>query len=87
MNFESKPLQVFVKELISNNPCKQNFNTEITFPFTWGYLKVVTQITTTVLAADCILYGAVEATNENKEFGLINYWCFAGSGQGDRWFK
>ncbi|WP_426478196.1 hypothetical protein ACP3T3_01620 [Chryseobacterium sp. CBSDS_008] len=64
----------------------QNFPKTVTFPFSERYKTLVTQIKTTEISSEAILYNAVEAFNENKEFDLQEYWCFAGNGQGDRWF-
>lgn len=64
----------------------QNFSKTISFPFSERYRNLVTQISTAEISSETILYNSVEAVNENKEFDLTDYWCFAGNGQGDRWF-
>ncbi|WP_223599119.1 hypothetical protein [Chryseobacterium sp. GVT01B] len=64
----------------------QNFSKTILFPFSERYRNWVTQIPTAEISSETILYNSVEAVNENKEFELTDYWCFAGNGQGDRWF-
>lgn len=64
----------------------QNFPKIVDFPFPVRYKKLVTSLRTTEIASEAVLYNAAEAVNENKEFALPDYWCFAGNGQGDRWF-
>lgn len=64
----------------------QNFSKTILFPFSERYRNWVTQIPTSEISSETILYNSVEAVNENKEFEFTDYWCFAGNGQGDRWF-
>jgi hypothetical protein len=64
----------------------QNFSKKISFPFSERYRNWVTQIPTAEISSETILYNLAEAVNENKEFDLTDYWCFAGNGQGDRWF-
>lgn len=64
----------------------QNFPKSIVFPFPEPYKKLVTLIKTTEISSETILYNAVEAFNNNKEFVLPDHWCFAGNGQGDLWF-
>ncbi|MDR6923706.1 MULTISPECIES: hypothetical protein [Chryseobacterium] len=64
----------------------QNFPKTITFPFSEQYKNLVTPIRTIEIASETILYNAVEAVSENKESEWKDYWCFAGNGQGDRWF-
>ena len=64
----------------------QNFSKTILFPFSERYRNWVTQIPTAEISSETVLYNSVEAVNENKEFALTDYWCFAGNGQGDRWF-
>ncbi|MCA5005246.1 SMI1/KNR4 family protein [Sphingobacterium bovistauri] len=57
----------------------------VDFPFSDHYKNLVTQIKTTEISADCVLYNSVEAVNESKEFVSQEYWCFGGDGQGNRW--
>lgn len=73
-------------EVLKGKVNTQNFPKTIDFPFPERYKKLVTLIKTKEMASEAILYNAVEAVNENKEFVLPDYWCFAGNGQGDRWF-
>ncbi|RAI97709.1 hypothetical protein LX64_05013 [Chitinophaga skermanii] len=61
------------------------------------YEEIVTQIKTTTISAECVLWDSVKAVNENKAYadaayweeGLLpsasTYWFFAENGQGDRW--
>lgn len=72
--------------ILSEKRTLQNFSKTISFPFPEYYKNMVTKIKTTEISSETILYGSVEASNENKEFELVDYWCFAGNGQGDRWF-
>lgn len=73
-------------EILREKENIRNFPKTIDFPFPEHYKKLVTLIKTKEIASEAILYNAVEAVNENKEFVLPDYWCFAGNGQGDRWF-
>ncbi|MDR2234999.1 MAG: hypothetical protein LBE92_02650 [Chryseobacterium sp.] len=72
-------------EILKEKRGSQNFPKTTEFPFSESYKNLVTAIKTTEIASDAILYNAVEAVNENKESGFAGYWCFAGTGQGDRW--
>lgn len=63
----------------------QNFPTTLDFSLPENYKNIVTRIKTIEISADCILYNSVEAVNESNEFESDDYWCFAGTGQGDRW--
>lgn len=73
-------------EILKEKSAVQNFPKVIDFPFSENYKRLVTQIKTTEISSETILYNSVDAVNENKEFNLPEYWCFAGNGQGDRWF-
>ncbi|WP_330745947.1 hypothetical protein [Chryseobacterium sp. CP-77] len=73
-------------EILKEKSAVQNFPKVIAFPFSENYKRLVTQIKTTEISSETILYNSVDAVNENKEFNLPEYWCFAGNGQGDRWF-
>lgn len=64
---------------------KQNFPSGISFPFSALYQDLVTTIPTVTLSSEAILYGSVEATQENKDSEHPAYWIFAANGQGDRW--
>ncbi|MDR2221495.1 MAG: SMI1/KNR4 family protein [Flavobacteriaceae bacterium] len=64
---------------------QHNFPKALDFPFPDLYRKWVTQIKTVEITADFILFNAVAAVNENKDFDFKEYWIFAGTGQGDCW--
>ena len=85
MNFHINTAQKIEKELLENKVTTQNFPKIIDFPFPESYRNLVTQIKTTELSSDCILYNSVEAINETNEFDADTYWCFGGDGQGNRW--
>lgn len=73
-------------EILKEKGTVQNFPKAIVFPFSESYKTLVTRIKTTEISSETILYNSMDAVNENKEFNLPDYWCFAGNGQGDRWF-
>lgn len=79
-------LTAIENEILKEKSAVQNFPKVIAFHFSENYKRLVTQIKTTEISSETILYNSVEAVNENKEFNLPEYWCFAGNGQGDRWF-
>ncbi|MBP2616311.1 SMI1/KNR4 family protein [Chryseobacterium jejuense] len=86
ISFKILPIEEIQVEVLKEKGNIQNFPKNIDFPFPERYKKLVTLIKTTEISSEAILYNAVEAENENKEFILPDYWCFAGNGQGDRWF-
>lgn len=86
ISFTILSLEEIEAEVLQKKGNMQNFPKTIDFPFPGRYKKLATLIKTTEMASEAILYNAVEAVNENKEFVLPDYWCFAGNGQGDRWF-
>lgn len=86
ISFRILSIEEIEAEVLKGKINIQNFPKTIDFPFPEQYKKLVTLIKTTEIASEAILYNAVEAGNENKEFVLKDYWCFAGNGQGDRWF-
>ncbi|WP_120230757.1 hypothetical protein [Chryseobacterium sp. AG363] len=79
-------LTAIENEILKEKSAVQNFPKVIDFPFSENYKTLVTQIKTSEISSETILYNSVDAVNENKEFNLPEYWCFAGNGQGDRWF-
>ncbi len=85
MNFHINTAQKIEKELLENKVSTRNFPKVIDFPFPESYRNLATQIKTTELSSDCILYNSVEAINETNEFDSDTYWCFGGDGQGNRW--
>jgi len=85
-SFTLLSLDAIESEILQEKRTVQNFSKTIPFPFSDSYKTLVTQIKTTEISSETILYNSVEAVNENKEFDLPDYWCFAGNGQGDRWF-
>lgn len=86
MSFKIRSIEEIEAEILREKGNVQNFPKMIDFPFPEHYKKLVTLIKTTEIASEAILYNAVEAVSENQEFVLSDYWCFAGNGQGDRWF-
>lgn len=86
ISFTILPIEEIEFELLKKQGNLQNFPKTVDFVFPELYKKLVTLIKTTEIASEAILYNTVEAVNENKEFVLKDYWCFAGNGQGDRWF-
>lgn len=85
MQLKLNKYQDIENELLKAKTAVQNFPTTLDFPFPENYKNIVTQIKTAEISADCILYNSVEAVNETNEFESDDYWCFAGTGQGDRW--
>lgn len=79
-------LEEISSKILKEKTPLQNFPKTMTFPFSERYKNWVTQMNTTEISSETILYSSVDAVNENKEFVLPNYWCFASNGQGDRWF-
>ncbi|BAP31113.1 uncharacterized protein CHSO_2076 [Chryseobacterium sp. StRB126] len=86
ISFKILPIEEIELEVLKEKGNLQNFPKTVDFPFPERYKKLVSLIKTTEIASEAILYNVVEAVNENKEFVLPDYWCFAGNGQGDRWF-
>lgn len=84
--FKILPIEAIEKQVLKDQSREQNFPATVDFPFPGRYKKLVTSIKTIELASEAILYNSVEAVNENKESEMPDYWCFAGNGQGDRWF-
>ncbi|MEN7551976.1 hypothetical protein AAG747_28940 [Rapidithrix thailandica] len=85
------------KLLTKHNP-RINFPKQITFNFPDNYKNIVTNIKTTEISAECILYNSVESINVTKEFSdsdywnkdfkikeIKDYWFFGANGQGDLW--
>lgn len=86
ISFRIPTIQEIETAILKEEKTLQNFPKTVDFPFSEQYKKIVTQIKTIEISSEAILYNAVDAVNENKEFVLKDYWCFAGNGQGDRWF-
>lgn len=86
ISFKILPIEEIQAEVLKEKRNVHNFPKTTDFPFPEHYEKLVTLIKTTEISSEAILFNAVEAVNENKEFVLLDYWCFAGNGQGDRWF-
>ncbi|MDN3693767.1 SMI1/KNR4 family protein [Chryseobacterium tructae] len=84
--FKIVPIEEIELEILKEKENLQNFPEIVDFPFPEYYKKLVTLIKTTEISTETILYNAVEAFNNNKEFVLPDHWCFAGNGQGDQWF-
>ncbi|AZA76151.1 hypothetical protein EG347_00705 [Chryseobacterium sp. G0186] len=86
ISFKILTIEEIETTILKEKKTLQNFPKTVDFPFSEQYKKIVTQIKTVEISSEAILYNAVDAVNENKEFVLKEYWCFAGNGQGDRWF-
>lgn len=84
--FKILTIEDIESEILTGKRAVKNFPKTIAFPFSEQYVKLVTQIKTVEISSEAILYSSIEAITENKEFELPHYWCFAGNGQGDRWF-
>ena len=85
MEFVIKKDNTIDKEITNQKVSIQNFPKSIDFPFPERYQSMVTQIKTIEISGDSILYNSIEAVNESKEFSNEDLWCFAGTGNGDRW--
>lgn len=72
-------------EILKAKKGRQNFPRTLEFPFSERYKNIVTQIKSTEISSETIIYDSVEAANENKDFHWPDHWCFAENGQGDRW--
>ncbi|WP_160138692.1 SMI1/KNR4 family protein [Chryseobacterium sp. c4a] len=83
--FKIVPIEEIKLEILKEEGNVQNFPKTVDFPFPECYKKLVTLIKTTEISTETILYSAVEAFNNNKEFVSTDHWCFAGNGQGDHW--
>lgn len=86
LSFKILTIEEMETEVLKEKKALQNFPKTTDFPFSELYRKLATQIKTMEIASEAILYNSGDAFNENKEFVLKEYWCFAGNGQGDRWF-
>lgn len=86
ISFRILSIEAIELEFLKEKGTLQNFPKTVDFAFPERYKKLVTLIKTTEISSETILYNTVEAVNENKDFSLKDYWCFAGNGQGDRWF-
>lgn len=96
--FDLIEIETLKNTLLENRKSRINFPKKIGFPFPEIYKNLVTQIRTTEISAECILFGSVESTNQSNEFHKIdywskgfetekikNYWFFGANGQGDLW--
>ncbi len=91
-------IEVIKNELLAAHNVTINFPKKITFEFPESYKKIVSNIKTTEISAECILFNSVKSVNESKEFADIDYWSkefeidqikdywfFGANGQGDLW--
>ncbi|MGL6125861.1 hypothetical protein [Chryseobacterium artocarpi] len=85
-SFKIVSIEAIEAEILKEKKNVQNFPKTFSFPFSEQYKKLITSIKTIEISSETILYNSVEAVNENKEFKTPDHWCFAGNGQGDRWF-
>jgi len=85
-------------DLLSNRQTVRNFPKSLRFPFDNLYLDIVTQIKTTEISSECVLFDSVQSVNETKEFSdpdywtenyakeeIDKFWIFGQNGQGDLW--
>lgn len=86
ISFKIASIEAIEAEILKAKKNVQNFPKTVSFPFSEQYKKLITSIKTIEISSETILYNSIEAVNENKEFKTLDYWCFAGNGQGDRWF-
>lgn len=86
ISFKIASIEAIEAEILKAKKNIQNFPKTVSFPFSEQYKKLITSIKTIEISSETILYNSIEAGNENKEFKTPDYWCFAGNGQGDRWF-
>ncbi|REC47483.1 hypothetical protein DRF67_10595 [Chryseobacterium pennipullorum] len=80
------PVETIEASILKEIKTFRNFPVTVDFPCPEKYKKLVASIQTMEISSETFLYSVAEAVNENKEFQLKEYWCFAGNGQGDRWF-
>ncbi|MEW7281353.1 hypothetical protein ABW636_22425 [Aquimarina sp. 2201CG1-2-11] len=93
-----KKIETIKSELILTNNSTISFPKKITFKFPEIYKILVTNIKTTEISAECILFNSVKSVNESKEFSdldywnkefeiddIKDYWFFGANGQGDSW--
>lgn len=85
MPFNILTLEEIELQLLKEKRNLQNFPRTSDFPFPERYEMLVTSMKTIEIASEAILYNSIEAVNENKESEILDYWCFGGNGQGDRW--
>jgi hypothetical protein len=84
--------------LLLNKQAVRNFPKSLSFPFDKLYIHIVTQIKTTEISSECILFDSVRSFNETKEFtdpdywtanyakeDIDKFWIFGQNGQGDLW--
>lgn len=98
MLMKINPVEDIIATLLLNKQGFRNFPKTLNFPFDRLYIDLVTQIKTTEISAECILFDSVQAVNENKDFLDSSYWknghtkemiavfwIFGQNGQGDLW--
>ncbi|QWX82640.1 SMI1/KNR4 family protein [Cellulophaga sp. HaHaR_3_176] len=91
-------IETIISELVNTNNSIVNFPKKNTFEFPLDYKNLVTQIKTTEISAECVLFDSVKSVNVSKEFSdldywnenfdakkIKNYWFFGANGQGDSW--
>lgn len=93
-----RPTDEIIETLLSKRQTTRNFPKSLHFPFDRLYIDLVTQIKTTEISSECILFDSVQSVNETKEFSDPDYWAdnyikedigkfwvFGQNGQGDLW--
>lgn len=96
--FDLIEIEALKNILLEDKNSRLNFPKKISFPFPEVYKNLVTQIRTTEISSECILFGSVESINQSNEFYKVdywsrgfeiekikNYWFFGANGQGDLW--
>lgn len=93
-----KSVEEIKKELLADRQAIRNFPKSLVFPFDELYKEIASQIRSTAIASECILFDSVSAFNETKAFSdpaywpegytkadMEQYWIFGQNGQGDLW--
>ncbi|TDQ06235.1 SMI1/KNR4 family protein [Pedobacter metabolipauper] len=93
-----RPIDDIVKAHLSDRHAVRNFPKSLHFSFDKSYIDIVTQIRTTEISSECVLFDSVQSVNETKEFSdpdywienyakgeIDQFWIFGQNGQGDLW--
>ena len=65
---------------------RRNFPKTETFPFDEFYKELVTQIKTTEISAECILFDSVQSRHETMEFRDPDYWKIPDKTENNQWW-
>lgn len=93
-----KSIEAIKSGLLVHQQPVRNFPRALNFPFSKLYVQLTTQIKTTEISSECILFDSVQAFNETKIYSdpdywnescttdeIAKYWMFGQNGQGDLW--